>query len=144
MSYISRAPGTFPAPGPPWPTLAARQPAYLIPFPVSITTEPVTTTVIVTTSGLPVPLATTPTPCCRIFVEVMVANTGLMFLGVPGLDQATGANVIAALPAYTSDANTTQGQWAAWCRSDEQLDLSDYCVDAAISGQGLSVTYWPR
>lgn len=144
MTYTRRSPGTFPAPPPPWPSMAARQTAYLIPFPVPITATPVTIQVNVPSSGSPVPLATTPTPCCRISVAVTAANTGLTFLGVPGLDQATGANVIAALPAYTSAPNTTQGQWATWCGAAEQLDLSDYVIDAAISGQGLSVTYWPR
>jgi hypothetical protein len=77
-------------------------------------------------------------------MEVLAGNTGLIFAGVPGLDLATGTNVIVALPAYTSAPNTAQGQWAAWCGADEQLDLSDYVIDAAVSGQGLSVTYWPR
>ncbi|MGB6943932.1 MAG: hypothetical protein WBE37_16150 [Bryobacteraceae bacterium] len=147
MIYIPRAPGSFPAFPPPssaWPVMAALQPAYLIPFPLPITTEPITIQVNVPASGSPVPLATAQTACCRIYVVVTAANTGLIFLGVPGLEQATGVNVMAVLAAYTSATNTTQGQWAAWCGSDEQLDLSDYVIDAAISGQGLSVTYWPR
>lgn len=124
--------------------MAARQTAYLFPFPVAITTEPVTSLVTVPSSGTPVPLANAPTPCCRISVEVASANTGVTFVGVPGMNQANGVNVIAALAAYTSTPGTTLGQWAAWCGADEQLDLSDYAIDAAISGQGLSVTYWPR
>ena len=143
MSYVHRAPGKFAALSS-WPNMAARQPAFLIPFPSAITTEPITQQVNVPTSGSPVPLATTRTPCCRIFLGVTSANTGLTFVGVPGLDQATGANVMVALPAYTSAPNTSQGQWAAWCGADEELDLADYVIDAAISGEGLSLTYWPR
>ncbi len=147
MIYIPKSPGSFPPFPPPssaWPVMAARQPAYLIPFPLPVTTQPITIQVSVPASGSPVPLVIAPTASCRIYVEVATTNSGIIFLGVPGLNQATGANVMAVLAAYTSATNTTQGQWTAWCGADEQLDLSDYVIDAAISGQGVSVTYWPR
>jgi hypothetical protein len=148
MSYTLLAPATFP----PWPLPLpsplslepVNQPGYLIPFPVPIATEPITKQVNVPLSGSPVPLATTQTACCRISLAVIAGDTGAMFLGVPGLDHVTGANVIAVLAAYTSAPNTTQGQWAAWCGEDAELDLSDYVIDAAVSGEGLTVTYWPR
>jgi len=63
-----------------------------------------------------------------------------MFLGVPGLNQATGVNVIAALAPYTNTPGVTQGQWAAWCAAGDWLDLSQYVIDAAVSGEGLNVT----
>ena len=66
-----------------------------------------------------------------------------MFFGVPGLNQSTGANVIATLAPYTNTPGVTQGQWAAWCAADDWLDLSQYVIDAKVSGEGLTVTYWP-
>lgn len=41
-------------------------------------------------------------------MEVTAANTGLIFLGVPGLDQATGVNVRQCLRPGTSASNITQ------------------------------------
>jgi hypothetical protein len=44
--------------------------------------------------GTPVPLAGTPTPATRVYVQGQIGGTGVAYLGVAGMNEGTGAGVI--------------------------------------------------
>jgi len=93
----------------------------------------------VPTSGTTVPLAITQTFCCRIRAQVVAGLTGKMYLGTLGLNKTTLAGVIKEF--WPNSAGGVDDSWEVWTNSDE-LDLSQYAIDAAVSGEGLIVTYW--
>ena len=93
----------------------------------------------VPTSGTIVRLATAQTLCCRIRAQVIAGLTGKMYLGTVGFNKTTLAGVIKEF--WPNSAGGIDDSWEVWATSDE-LDLSQYAIDAAVSGEGLIVTYW--
>jgi hypothetical protein len=93
----------------------------------------------VPTSGTVVRLTTTQTLCCRIRAQVIAGLTGKMYLGTVGLNKATMAGVIKEF--WPNSAGGVDDAWEVSANSDE-LDLSQYAIDAAVSGEGLIVSYW--
>ena len=97
----------------------------------------------VPTSGTPVQLAAVRTPCCRIRVQVIAGLTGKMYLGTAGLNHNTMAGVIKEL--WPNSSGGVDDSYEVWSGVDEDaLDLSNYWIDAAVSGEGLIVSYWNR
>ena len=97
----------------------------------------------VATPGTAVHLATTPTPCYRIRVQVIAGLTGKMYLGTSAVNHTTLAGVIKEL--WPNSGGGVDDEYEVW--SDKQnntLDLSDYWIDAAVAGEGLIVSYWTR
>lgn len=90
--------------------------------------SPASITVTVTTAGTPVPVTATPTRCARIRFES--AGSGKTYVKT-----ASGA-IIATL-------QTAGNAWELWTGSDaDLLNLTDYRIDAANSGDGVNVTYF--
>ena len=87
------------------------------------------------------PLATTYTPCARIRVSVVAGLTGKMYIGTKAVVGSTFAGVLKELnpnptggvdDSYDIDSGT----------DSNMLNLADYAIDAAVSGEGLIVSYW--
>jgi hypothetical protein len=103
----------------------------------------------VATSGTPVPLATQYTPCSRIRVSVIAGLSGKMYFGanpinpptIPGINQTTLAGVVKQL--WPNSGGGVDDDYEVFTEDGtNQLNLADYAIDAAISGEGLIVTYW--
>jgi hypothetical protein len=93
----------------------------------------------VSIGGQAIRLATTSTPCCRIRAQVIAGLTGKMYLGTAGLNRVTMAGVIKEF--WPNQSGGIDDQWEVWSDGDE-LDLSQYYIDAFVSGEGVLITYW--
>lgn len=95
----------------------------------------------VSTPGTCVPLASAYTPCARIRVSVVAGLTGKMYIGTKAVVGSTFAGVLKEL-----NPNPTGGvdDWYEISMGTDSnvLNLADYAIDAAVSGEGLLVTYW--
>jgi hypothetical protein len=97
----------------------------------------------VPTSGTPVPLAGTRTPCCRIRVQVIAGLTGKMYFGTANVNKGTLVGVIKEL--WPNQAGGIDDSYEVWSSTDsDTLNLADYSIDAAIAGEGLIVSYWNK
>lgn len=95
----------------------------------------------VAAAGTRVQLATTRTPCSRIRVSVVAGLTGKMYLGTKTLVGSTLTGVIKELWPNSSGGVDDSYEIATGSDSN-MLDLQDYYIDAAVSGEGLIVAYW--
>jgi hypothetical protein len=93
----------------------------------------------VPTPGTPVPLATEYTPCCHIRVQVIAGLTGKMYFGTHAVNHTTLVGVIKELWPNPSGGVDDSYDVAI---SDNQLNLADYAIDAAVASEGLIVSYW--
>jgi hypothetical protein len=101
----------------------------------------------VTSAGTPVRLTSTQsTPANRvglqsITVQVLPANTGVIYVGDSTLNVSTGAGILAILPA---PASATTGAFASVSFSiplaPTGLNLADYYVDASTNTQSVIVS----
>jgi hypothetical protein len=74
-----------------------------------------------------------------IRAQVVAGLTGKMYFGGAGLNHATMAGVIKEF--WPNSGGGIDDEYELQGTGDE-LDLADYWVDAAVSGEGLVVTYW--
>jgi hypothetical protein len=93
----------------------------------------------VATPGTPVRLATEYTPCCHIRVQVIAGLTGKMYFGTQAVNHTTLVGVIKELWPNPSGGVDDSFDVAIL---DNQLNLADYAIDAAVATEGLIVSYW--
>jgi hypothetical protein len=98
--------------------------------------------VTVASAGTPAPLSADPTlHACAILVVTIPGLTGNLYLGGAGLNQNTLAGVMIKFnaPAVMGppDSFTVKAPGAR-----NSLRLSDYFLDASVSGEGALVTYF--
>lgn len=95
----------------------------------------------VPTPGTCVPLATTYTKCARIRVSVVAGLTGKMYLGTKNVVGSTLLGVIKEF--WPNSAGGVDDSYDIDSGTDSNLlNLADYAIDAAVSGEGLIVAYW--
>jgi hypothetical protein len=93
----------------------------------------------VSAAGTPVQLAAARTPCQHIRAQVIAGLTGKMYLGNATLNSASLAGVIKEFWPNPAGGVSDSLDITA---DGNQLDLSQYWIDAAVSGEGLLITYW--
>jgi len=103
--------------------------------------------VTVTTAGTPVRLTaneTTPTarvPAHAIFVQADKANGGAGWLGLSGMNKATGAGVLAVIPKPSaSDSTSYPSISISDATSKTMIDASDVYLDADGNGYNFYVS----
>jgi len=98
--------------------------------------------VTVVSAGTSVPLSTDPKlHACAILVATIPGLTGNMYLGGAGLNQNTLANVMIKFnaPAVLGPPDYFFVRAPGGLNS---LRVSDYFIDASVSGEGALVTYF--
>jgi len=98
--------------------------------------------VTVASAGTPVPLSTDPTlRVCAILVATIPDLTGNVFLGGAGLNQNSLAGVMIMF-----NAPSVSGPLDFFLLEPKSghnsLQLSEYFLDASVSGEGALVTYF--
>ena len=76
----------------------------------------------------------------RIRLAVAIGDTGRVFLGVQGMNKATGAGVVKEFWP-TGAGGGVSDEFVIESAAGE-LRPSDYYVDANSAGEGLIVAYW--
>ena len=76
----------------------------------------------------------------RIRFAVVVGETGRVWLGVEGMNKATGAGVVKEF--WPTGAGGGVADELVIEPASGDLRLSDYYVDANTAGEGLIVAYW--
>jgi hypothetical protein len=76
----------------------------------------------------------------RIRFAVVVGETGRVFLGVQGMNKATGAGVVKEF--WPTGAGGGVADELVLESEAGELRPSDYYVDANTAGEGLMVAYW--
>jgi len=98
--------------------------------------------VAVSTPGTPVPITTdTNLRAAKLRFAVVIGETGRVFLGVAGMNKATGSGVIKEFwptgpGGGIADELILESQNGDWLRP------ADYYVDANVVGEGPIVAYW--
>jgi hypothetical protein len=95
--------------------------------------------VVVATAGTPVQLSATSVPVTFIRCSAFAGATGATYLGGKGLNKATGAGVIKRFGPNPSGG--TDDSFLLPISDRETYNLSDFWIDAAVSGEGLIVSY---
>ena len=89
--------------------------------------------------GTPVRLSTDETiTCARIRVEVVIGEVGRVFLGLAGMNKATGAGVIKQF--WPTGAGGGVADFILL--ENGVFQLSEYYLDANEVGEGAIVSYW--
>ena len=74
--------------------------------------------------------------------ETLPDNTGLIYIGLPGMNAGTGVNVLAVLPA---PADPTSGPFPAFAPSipviPAGMNAADFYIDASQAGDGVVIAY---
>ncbi len=97
--------------------------------------------VAVPTPGTPVRVTSDTTiRAHRIRFAVAIGETGRVFLGVEGMDKATGAGVVKEFWP-TGVSGGVAGELVLESAAGD-LRPSDYYVDTNTAGEGLIVAYW--
>lgn len=92
--------------------------------------------------GTPVPLTTDPTATAsKVFFQVIPGLTGKMYVGSPGMNQATLAAVARVLWPNTN-GGFSETFYIESQDGENSICLAEYAVDAEVAGEGLLVTYW--
>lgn len=95
----------------------------------------------VTTSGTPVQLSSVPLTCSRIHFSVIAGLTGKVYLGTSAVNHSTLAGVIKEF--WPNQSGGVDDSYELNCGTDGNLlNLQDYWLDVAVSGEGLIVSYW--
>jgi hypothetical protein len=96
----------------------------------------------VASAGTPVPLLTDPTVrACAILVVTIPGLTGNIYLGGANLNQGTLAGVMIQFNAPAAQGPPDQFLLASK-DARNSLRVSDYFLDASVSGEGALVTYF--
>jgi hypothetical protein len=97
--------------------------------------------VAVATPGTPVRVTTdTALRAHRMRFAVLIGEVGRVFLGVQGMNKATGAGVIKEF--WPTGAGGGVADDLVIESAAGELRPSDYYVDANTAGEGLIVAYW--
>jgi len=105
--------------------------------------SPVVAVVTVTAAGTQIQLSTTSLLVAKIRVQPVKANTGRIGVGIATIDMVTVAGLIADLAAPGAGATgVSEAVEIESHLSGNPLDLSDYWLDATVSGEKALVTYW--
>ena len=97
--------------------------------------------VAVPTPGTPVRVTSDTTiRAHRIRFAVAIGETGRVFLGVQGMNKATGAGVVKEF--WPTGAGGGMADELVLESAAGDLRPSDYFVDANTAGEGLIVAYW--
>ena len=75
----------------------------------------------------------------RLRFAVVIGETGRVFLGVAGMNKATGAGVLKEFWPTGAGGGTAD---ELVLESVNGLRPADYYVDANVAGEGLIVAYW--
>ena len=95
----------------------------------------------VSTPGTPVRVASdTSIRAHRIRFAVVVGETGRVFLGVEGMNKATGVGVVKEFWPTGAGGGVADELVIESAAGD--LRPSDYYIDANTAGEGLIVAYW--
>lgn len=95
----------------------------------------------VSTPGTPVRVTSdTSIRAHRIRFAVVIGETGRVFLGVDGMNKATGASVVKEF--WPTGAGGGVADELVLESAAGDLRPSDYFVDANTAGEGLIVAYW--
>lgn len=76
----------------------------------------------------------------RIRFAVAIGETGRVFLGVAGMNKASGAGVVKEF--WPTGAGGGVADELALESAAGELRPSDYYVDANTAGEGLIIAYW--
>ncbi|GIW55476.1 MAG: hypothetical protein KatS3mg082_1880 [Nitrospiraceae bacterium] len=76
----------------------------------------------------------------RIRFAVVIGETGRVFLGVAGMNKATGAGVVKEF--WPTGAGGGVADELVLESASGELRPADYYVDANTAGEGLIVAYW--
>ncbi|HVP46241.1 MAG TPA: hypothetical protein VMT32_06650 [Bryobacteraceae bacterium] len=98
--------------------------------------------VTVASAGTPVPLSTDPTlRACAILVATIPGLTGNVYLGGGGLDRNSlaGVMIVFNAPSVSGPADSFLLEVRDGHNS---LQLSEYFLDASVSGEGALITYF--
>jgi hypothetical protein len=96
----------------------------------------------VATPGTPVPVTTDANlRAAKLRFAVAIGETGRVFLGVAGMNKATGAGVIKEFWP-TGAGGGIADEIVLESPSGDLLRPADYYVDANVAGEGLIVSYW--
>jgi len=96
----------------------------------------------VSVPGTPVPLTTDTTlRVAKLRFAVVIGETGRVFLGVEGMNKATGTGVIKEFWP-TGAGGGIADEIVLESASGDLLRPADYYVDANVAGEGLMVAYW--
>ena len=96
----------------------------------------------VITAGTAVQLSTTSKPCSHIRLSVVAGLTGKMYLGRKGF--VAGSAMTGVIKEFAPNpSGGVDDSYDIQIGSDgNRLNLQDYWIDAAVSGEGLIVAYW--
>jgi hypothetical protein len=97
----------------------------------------------VPTPGTAVQVSSVNFPCARIRFEAPLSNTHVAWVGIAGLVGSSLTNVIKQLQFPAAGAIADVFEIAPEDGADE-LNISDYYVDATTAGEGALVTFWQR
>jgi hypothetical protein len=96
----------------------------------------------VATPGTPVPLSTDPTVrVSKLFFQSVPGLTGKCYIGTPTMTKSALSQVIRVLVPATNTAVADQFELSPKDGHDS-IYLSQYAVDADVTGEGLLVSYW--
>ena len=94
------------------------------------------------TPGTPVPITTdTNLRAAKLRFAVVIGETGRVFLGVAGMNKATGSGVIKEFWP-TGAGGGIADELVLESPNGDLLRPADYYVDATVAGEGLIVAYW--
>ena len=97
----------------------------------------------VPTPGTPVRVTTdTALRAARMRFAVMIGETGRVFLGVAGMNKATGAGVIKEFWPTGAGGGVADEFIIETPDGQHFTAAADYYVDANVAGEGLLVAYW--
>ncbi len=97
--------------------------------------------VVVSTPGTPVRVTSdTSIRAHRIRFAVAIGETGRVFLGVQGMNKATGAGVVKEF--WPTGAGGGAADELVLESATGELRPSDYYLDANTAGEGLIFAYW--
>lgn len=97
----------------------------------------------VPTPGTPVPVCSDPNLCVeRLRFAAVIGQTGRVFLGISGMNKATGAGIVKEFWP-TGSGGGAADSFDIWAEDSRRLLVpSDYYIDANNAGEGLIVAYW--
>jgi len=96
----------------------------------------------VSVPGTPVPITTdTNLRVAKLRFAVVIGETGRVFLGVQGMNKASGAGLIAEFWP-TGPGGGIADELVLESQNGDLLRPADYYVDANVAGEGLLVAYW--
>ncbi|HEY3825817.1 MAG TPA: hypothetical protein VGL82_14735 [Bryobacteraceae bacterium] len=96
----------------------------------------------VATPRTPVPLSTDPTiTASKLFLQVIPGLTGKTYFGIQAMNRATLAGVARVLWPNATGGFSEHFEIESQ-DGENSIRLTDYAIDADVTGEGLLVTYW--